>query len=676
MQPYERRPLTITVKIPPYATSEMVHVIGLYVNGYHGAPPAELQLTTLVSAPTTVEHVAHVGLSVYNLFVQGDYAYLAAGRDGLRILNISNPDRPVEVGFYAPENNPLWSAEEVIVRDHYAYVAAKYAGLCIIDISDPTRPVEVGAYSVDGYPTQLTIVENYAYAIWPVCGYPLCSRNLQIIDLSDPVKPVKAGSYNKLNLYALDVVGHYLYLTAGAEGLYVLDVSTPAAPLEIGYHPLDPNGPHAVQVSNGYAYVLNNGSLKLFDVTNPTKPVELGRSSFKVSASKMTMIDSYLYLTGPADDTQIIDISNPANPVEVAAENPVLKEAWGIAFRDNIAYLATAEAGLWMVDMTTLTAPQKIGTYGAPGFAQAVAVANHYAYVADRYNGLRIFDVAEPARPVEVGFFDRRGGAQEIAIKDHYAYVAFDGCPYIYKYRQSENCDAGTYLLDISDPALLEVTRFNGWKKFQIVVDYAYVLDEEQSLHIFDISDPTAPVEVNALNEPVNDFNLVNGLLYLLPPNNFRWTTDHKPTSDSVLKIVDPISLAEIGSYHFPELNPAQKVVVAGQHAYVYWNISWSTGYSDGWLAVNVSDPTASVLAEKAYKPWKPEAAAVDGSYVYIADATAGFRILNISTPSHPVEVDAFGADHPALDVTVAGGYIYLANGSGGLHILRYPGVE
>jgi hypothetical protein len=108
-------------------------------------------------------------------------------------------------------------------------------------------------------------------------------------------------------------------------------------------------------------------------------------------------------------------------------------------------------------------------------------------------------------------------------------------------------------------------------------------------------------------------------------------------------------------------------------YAYVYWSVPWTTRHDFGWLAVDISDPTAPKMVDNTYIPMQAQAATVEGSYVYLADGKTGLRILNISDPANPIEVDAFGADNMAMDVAVANGYIYLANGSGGLHILRYP---
>ena len=57
----------------------------------------------------------------------GNYAYVAAYGAGLRIINVSDPAHPTEVGYY----NAL-GAEGVAVSGNYAYVAGRDGGLVIL----------------------------------------------------------------------------------------------------------------------------------------------------------------------------------------------------------------------------------------------------------------------------------------------------------------------------------------------------------------------------------------------------------------------------------------------------------------------------------------------------------------------------------------------------------------
>ncbi len=64
---------------------------------------------------------------------------------GLRVVDVSNPAQPREVGFY---DTPGW-AEGVAVSGAYAYVADG-DGLRVVDVSNPAQPREVGFYDTPG----------------------------------------------------------------------------------------------------------------------------------------------------------------------------------------------------------------------------------------------------------------------------------------------------------------------------------------------------------------------------------------------------------------------------------------------------------------------------------------------------------------------------------------------
>jgi len=75
-----------------------------------------------------------------DIFVEGDYAYIADGNNGLSIINISDPKNPAEVksvyGGSGEYNN-------VKIIGNKAYVAAGSGGVVVFDISDKNNPVKI-----------------------------------------------------------------------------------------------------------------------------------------------------------------------------------------------------------------------------------------------------------------------------------------------------------------------------------------------------------------------------------------------------------------------------------------------------------------------------------------------------------------------------------------------------
>jgi hypothetical protein len=68
----------------------------------------------------------------------------------LRVIDVSDPAFPVEVGFF--DTGTAWRGSmNVEVVGDVAYVAAGGAGLHIVDVSNPAFPVEIGALDTLDY---------------------------------------------------------------------------------------------------------------------------------------------------------------------------------------------------------------------------------------------------------------------------------------------------------------------------------------------------------------------------------------------------------------------------------------------------------------------------------------------------------------------------------------------
>jgi len=115
---------------------------------------------------------------IYNLMVEGDYAYVADGDSGLRIIDISNPLSPSETGF-CPTADFCF---DVSVSGNFACVADADSGLMVVDISNPSSPYSTESYDTGGITFGVTSDGGYAYAADNTGG-------LLVIDISDPSTP-------------------------------------------------------------------------------------------------------------------------------------------------------------------------------------------------------------------------------------------------------------------------------------------------------------------------------------------------------------------------------------------------------------------------------------------------------------------------------------------------------
>ncbi len=116
----------------------------------------------------------------YGIAIDGSYVFLADYASGMRIFNVSSPGNPVEVGDVDIPNNGM--AIDVDVANDHAFIAGYYHGLRIIDISVIEEPVEISHVDTPGQAWDVKVYRNHAI----VADY---DGGIRIIDVQDLLNP-------------------------------------------------------------------------------------------------------------------------------------------------------------------------------------------------------------------------------------------------------------------------------------------------------------------------------------------------------------------------------------------------------------------------------------------------------------------------------------------------------
>ena len=282
----------------------------------------------------------------------GTKAYIADGRNGLVIVDISDPAHPTKLGLYDTAGA---SAGLALSNDGTkAYVADDDNGLVIVDISDPVHPTKLGSYDTVGnaYDVTLSSDNTKAYvADW--------ENGLVIIDVSNPAHPTKLGSYDTAGWsdgVALSSDGTKAYVADDDNGLVIVDISDPAHPTKLGsYDTAGWSAGVALSSDGTKAYIADSGNgLVIVDISNPAHATKLG--SYDIDGAHAHALDVTLssdgtkaYVAAEKGGLVIIDISDPAHPTELDSYNRDIKDV--TLSRDGTkAYLADGN-GLVIVDI-------------------------------------------------------------------------------------------------------------------------------------------------------------------------------------------------------------------------------------------------------------------------------------------------------------------------------------
>lgn len=153
-----------------------------------------------------------------DLAVTGNYVFVAADDDGIRVIDVSNPDAPAEVATFGVPN-----VYDVFIQGNYAYFAAADwdGGFGILNISDPENPFLENLYNPTGWfhPFDVTVAGNYAWL-----SDPAGTAEIYLFDVSDPANPIEIESYQTPGgLYDVFAVDSLVYVSDGAAGLQILE---------------------------------------------------------------------------------------------------------------------------------------------------------------------------------------------------------------------------------------------------------------------------------------------------------------------------------------------------------------------------------------------------------------------------------------------------------------------
>jgi hypothetical protein len=536
----------------------------------------------------------------------------------LWVADVSVPSAPIGVGFYTPADGA--SVEQVIVAGIYAYIRTSNSvnspansQLRIVDMSNPAAPLEIGGYipPAGGEIYGLTIAGAYAYIVG--------ANDLRIVNISKPAAPIEVGRYATPGFLVggIAVVGRYAYIATYDKGLRIVDVYRPNHPIEVGAYlgeGIVLTG--RVVVDGNFVYVLSERiapsglgflySLLILDVSRPAVPLKAGLytpARSNGSVGNVAVTGGYAYATD-WDVLHVVAITNPATPKEVGAYLPIGGAVRDLAADDHYAYVAGSR-GLVLVDITHPAAPLEIGVYHPQaGAVYSVVPAGHYTYVGNEIWGraiflgawLRVVDTSNPVAPVEAGEFRAGFVTYPAAISGTLVFAVSD-------YH-------GVDLLDISNP---QVPRSTGTYTIsqqlyiQSVVPsgrYLYVTTNH-GLRIVDFANPGAPVELGIYvplgGDYVADVAGFDRYVYVSTSSDIR-----------VVDIANPSTPLEVGRYTPPD--GAKTGLIAKANRYLY------VGTSSGLRVIDISKPTAPQEIAFCALPFGAGALAVVGHRIYVAD--------------------------------------------------------
>jgi hypothetical protein len=593
----------------------------------------------------------------------GNTLYLGAGA-AVVVVDTTDITAPVERGRVDLDELALdvahWQTTAIALGEH---------GLAFIDAADPAHPATIGRFP---FPTGW-VVRRVTAREWR--AYVPEANGLHVLDFTDPSTPTEIGSFPAASVRDVVLNGDLAYLLAGTAVL-VLDISDPAAPVEINSVPVS-------EEANGYLSIAGNGgrlaafgnwcqghlcgsAAELYSLANPSSPswrsrldfyddwyiedVEFDGDTAFVSELVYDVSDlanpvylgslwplmwgrdmarspdsTHLFDADPRSGLQVVDFSDPANP-SIAASL-----AMPGASRDGYLSGSTAviadENGLRTFDLSIPTAPRILGSISLPdSYLQDAVGVGDYAYLTSSYPSyaLRIFDLRDPGSPQEVGslpwYTDRPQTDDRLLVI-------------------RRNCDEALSLFDVSVPAdplpLGELVistdcwemdfALGGHRLYWWELDGSYP-DYQQHLHVYDVGDPSIPVELaNATVPRHRGSSAVRGRYLLLAES------DHLEVVDAR----DPAAPAVVGTLALPQLpnGRPRRILTYGALALITSTTDPYSGTTGAVHLVDVSTSTAPVEVGTIETPGNAGGVFAGPGLIVVADGDAGISVYESCVP-------------------------------------------
>ncbi|MBN2380823.1 hypothetical protein JXM67_13575 [candidate division WOR-3 bacterium] len=272
--------------------------------------------------------------------------------------------------------------------------------------------------------------------------------------------------------------------------------------------------------------------------------------------------------------------------------------AYDVFVHDDYAYVSNND-GVVVIDISDRTKPRKVALIDTDG-AFGITVVGDYACVCGWSTGFTIVNIKNPQDPKILGTCFENISPYDVCANDSTMYGI---------YFQGEL--RGIDTRDPSSPSFIsqfdEGGRLVGIALSQNVV---YLANADSGLVVIDVTDPADPLKLKTVDETIGAWNVqVNGELLFLGchQNGIRILDISDPTSPVLIS-----SIADVGETYG----------VFGDSTHLC-----AADLQRGVWLYDITDPDQPRLITSDSR-YSPHSVYYDGQYIYLADESKGFVIL------------------------------------------------
>ncbi|MBT4945144.1 MAG: CSLREA domain-containing protein, partial [Candidatus Marinimicrobia bacterium] len=378
----------------------------------------------------------------------------------------------------------------------------------------------------------------------------------------------------------------------------------------------------------------------MINVADPTTPLEIGYFPTPDGALWVEVVDTIAYVAERYAGIQILDISDLTAPDSIGMFEVDYADA--INIQGDSLYLASSIGGIKLIDISDPISPVLLNENPGGGYALDVYTSGDYTYVSHRNMGVGVYHISEEGSLLQVGYIELEA-PYKLSGSGSNLYVADGG---------------NLQIIDVEDPANPQIinTWNEGWVNNVIVYRRQLYLVGHPDLQILNASDPYNLELVGSLDGlPSSPYELAlnNGFLYLASRSGGLNIVDVRDSAS-------PQHISNLDGFSY-----TWSVAVSGKYAYV-------ADRDNGEVrAIDVSNPEEPFDAGGIAIGSRVEDVQVSGRFVYGLDAWEGVRIIDFADPINPLEVGYFNTGGFSKGLYNDWGRIAVADGGGGLYLLE-----
>jgi hypothetical protein len=641
---------------PPAAHAEEQRVVdlvgqlggevgGVVVDGLHAYVGIGARLAVLSigagSDPYLVGTSDLLPGTVTDLAVVPGAVVTALGKEGVAVVDVRDPSRPMLAGRLQTD-----TTYHVEVSEGLAIVFAGTAVLTV-DVSDPASPRVVAILQ------PFTLVGRSRFTL--LSGDQLfvaSDHDLVVLDVGDPRHLVVERWLESHEVWAIAASGTAVFAPVQtrdtpARGdcrmvLHALGGAGDNLLGELGAVELPNCLPmQAMIVSGQELFVRYRDGLQIVDVRDPTRPtlgpyVDLpldGVMSTMTRPKQMALVGDRLLVTINTSGEQgpeprpgglaVVHLGDGASPT---LGGGWYQDAPGVVTQSAIAGSSLVLLGglgdvVRVYDVTIPDNPSLLSTFTPDSTPWDIAFAVPWLLTAEGY-GLRVVDLSDPRRPVRAGGWDLLNDVRQVAISGRVVYAGVQhrsesGPEWreVLVFRRSPAGDLDLQRrVDVCESPLMEMLP---------VGDVLYLLCRDEGLLAVDIRNRDVPVPGAsiAVGEKAKALAVTNGLALI--------ATRQSVPAIGRLRVVDTTDRANLRA----------------------------TG-------VFTTELTFAGSAEQ----W---GLAVAGHHVLMAAGERALRVVDVSDPYRPRQVQLVPVPSAISTLSRVGRYVYAAGEEGGLYVFR-----